>query len=115
MDKDSNNLSYPERHLKRISTYESIINNLPADNLPNHYEVLYRVEDDPLVVCNTADYYTRLFVNLDMAKNYNISLFDFFSLTKTEIDLLTEIAKDKIDYEAKMKSKLDDQFSKGKG
>lgn len=84
-----------------------------VQSLPRHYEVLYRAEDDPLTYCNTLDYYSRVFINYDIGKNFNISLFDFFSLTKTEIDILVDVAKDRLDSEMKIKKQAEDTFTKG--
>ena len=92
---------------------ESIDTQGSTQALPRHYEVLYRAEDDPLTYCNTLDYYSRVFINYNIGKNFNISLFDFFSLTKTEIDILVDVAKDKIDSEMKIKKQAEETMTKG--
>lgn len=112
-DKTSNDLSYPQRFLKRITFLETLETNGNTQSLPRHYEVLYRAEDDPLNHCNTVEYYSRVFINYDIGKNFNISLFDFFSLTKSEIDILVDVAKDKLDSEMKIKKQAEESLTKG--
>lgn len=55
----------------------------------------YREEDDPLVF-SRYETYIRIFVQFELAKYLNITLFDYLSLTKEEADILLRIVKEKI-------------------
>lgn len=109
-DKRCETLSYPKRELIRRYHWENpfpqgITNNTPL------FEVSYREEDDPLIF-SRYETYIRIFVQFELAKYLNITLFDYLSLTKEEADILLRIVKEKIQQEQVLTEKENQKLEK---